>query len=89
MNPLFGFAVFVVIWWVVLFAVLPFGVKTADEAGEGMISGQAPSAPVRPDMKRKMLITTGISALLFFIFYLNYVNGWFTIADLPGPDRLW
>lgn len=56
-------AIYFVIWWVVLFAVLPFGVRTQDEADETVL-GTTGSAPVRPLMLRKALITTVISAVI-------------------------
>ena len=56
---------FAIIWWVVLFAVLPFGVKTADEAGIEPEPGQATSAPVKPRMALKLAATTVITAVLF------------------------
>ena len=71
-------------WWLTLFAVLPFGVKTAEEAGEEAAPGQADSAPVNPMLWRKLLWTTAISTALFALYYANYVHGWVTAADVPG-----
>lgn len=69
MNWFTGFVAFTVIWWVVFFAVLPFGVRTAEEAGLAVEEGHASSAPVAPRIGLKMLITTGLSAVLFACFY--------------------
>jgi predicted secreted protein len=52
--------VFVIVWWLVLFMVLPFGANPPDEPEPGM----APSAPARPRMGLKILVTTAIAALL-------------------------
>ncbi|WP_374592796.1 DUF1467 family protein [Sphingosinicella sp.] len=57
-------AIYLLIWTVTLFAVLPFGVRTSEEAGEDKVKGQADSAPVRPMLAKKMLWTTLISAVL-------------------------
>jgi predicted secreted protein len=59
-------ATYFTIWWVVLFAVLPFGVRSAAEAGaiDGP-SGADPGAPVAPRLAAKALWTTGIAAVLF------------------------
>jgi predicted secreted protein len=54
------------IWWVVIFAILPWGVKVP-EAPE---PGHASSAPERPHIGRKLLITTAISTVLWVIAYL-------------------
>jgi predicted secreted protein len=52
--------VFVIVWWLVLFMVLPFGASPPDEVEPGM----APSAPARPRMGLKIAITTVIAAAL-------------------------
>ena len=61
-----GIASFFTIWWVVIFVTLPLGVRSQAEAGGGP-EGSDPGAPVRPDLKRKMLLTTGISAVVWLI----------------------
>lgn len=62
-----GLPIFVVIWWLVLFVVLPFGVRAP--TAEEMEPGQEPGAPVKPMMWRKVLICTLITALIWIIFY--------------------
>jgi predicted secreted protein len=87
MNPVFGAAVYFVMWWIVLFAILPWGVRTAEEEGEALVPGQAPSAPVAPNLKKKALWTTAITTILFAIYWLVYTQGWLTYDDLPwGVD---
>lgn len=58
-----GFITFSVIWWVVLFGVLPIGVRVSDQIEPGF----ATSAPENPMIGRKILATTIISIPLFFI----------------------
>ncbi len=65
-----GIAIFVTIWWTVLFAVLPFGVVSHAEAGIDKGDGGDPGAPVDPKLKSKFLITTAIAAVLFAILWL-------------------
>ncbi len=57
-------AIYFVVWWVVLFAVLPFGVRSQHEEGGG-VEGTDPGAPVAHGMVRKLVWTTIISAVLF------------------------
>jgi predicted secreted protein len=52
--------IFVIVWWLVLFMVLPFGARPPDQVEPGM----APSAPVRPRMGLKIAITTAIALAL-------------------------
>ena len=63
-----GLAVYFVIWWTVLFAVLPFGVRSQAEAGE-VTEGTEPGAPVLPGLLRKAAITSVIAAIVFGIVW--------------------
>ena len=65
MNWFTGILVFVMIWWVVLFAVLPWGVRVPDEQE----TGHATSAPSRPQLGRKALITTAIAVAFWLVAY--------------------
>ena len=56
-------AVYFVVWWVVLFAVLPLGIRTQDEAGEVTL-GTTSSAPTRPLLIRKAIATTVVAAIV-------------------------
>jgi predicted secreted protein len=56
-------AIYLTVWWTVLFAVLPFGVKSHAEAGVDPQGGD-PGSPVNPNLKRKFITTTWISALV-------------------------
>jgi predicted secreted protein len=74
-------AIFFLIWWVVLFAVLPFGVKSQHEEGE-MAPGTDPGAPILPRLGRKLLWTTLVSAVIFAGCYVAYVNHVVTLDGL-------
>lgn len=63
-----GLAVYFVIWWTVLFAVLPFGVRSQAETGE-VAEGTEPGAPVLPGLLRKAAITSVIAAIVFGIVW--------------------
>lgn len=62
-------AIFLTIWWVVLFAVLPFGVRSQHEDGD-IAPGTDPAAPVAPRLMIKALITTAISVVVFGAFMI-------------------
>jgi predicted secreted protein len=64
------------------FILLPFGVKTADEAGIETIPGQAESAPHQFNVKRHFAKAAIVAAILFAIFYANWAFGWITANDL-------
>lgn len=67
-NLTFGLAIYGMIWFVTLFAVLPFGVVTQDEAGD-VEPGSPGSAPIQPQIGRKLLITTVIAGVIFAIVF--------------------
>jgi predicted secreted protein len=60
----FAIAIYVLIWWTVLFAILPLGVRTQAEDGE-VVPGTSESAPTHPRLLRVVLLTTVVSGLLF------------------------
>lgn len=75
-------AVFLLIWWLVIFAVMPFGIRTHREMGEKLIPGQAHSAPGNFHPFRIVFWTTALSTVLMVLYYLNYTNGWITSHTL-------
>ncbi|MDG5747502.1 DUF1467 family protein [Qipengyuania sp. XHP0207] len=70
------------------FVLLPFGVKTHDEAGIEKVRGQADSAPVEFRPGRLMLRATILAAVLTTAYVANYINGWIVAEDLIfwGPS---
>ena len=83
MNPVSAFAIYFIIWWVTLFAVLSVGLKTQDDVGE-VIPGTPASAPADRHLLRVFFINTIVSTVLFAIFYYLFaVRGW-TFDDLPN-----
>lgn len=69
-------AIYALFWALSLFVVLPFGVRTPEEVGTKAEAGHAESAPHQFRFGRIVLRTTIVSAILFGLFYLNYVFGW-------------
>jgi predicted secreted protein len=69
MTIAMGIAIFVTIWWTVLFAILPLQIRSQHEAGD-VTPGTDPGAPIAPRLAWKALVTTAISALLFGVVFL-------------------
>jgi predicted secreted protein len=76
-------AIYFVIWWIVLFAVLPWGVRSQHESGE-MTPGTDPGAPVLPNIKRKLVWTTIVATLVFTAWFVVYVSRLVTLDQLAG-----
>lgn len=62
-------AIYFIIWWTVLFATLPFGLRTQDDDNDVTL-GTVSSAPRGPHMLRAFARTTIISALVYAVFYV-------------------
>ncbi len=86
MNLVFALAIFFVCWWIILFAVLPFGVTTQQEAGD-VVPGTAESAPVAPKLMAKFVVTTIAAAVLFALIYWLLEGGVVTLDDIPFLPR--
>jgi predicted secreted protein len=87
MTLAFATAIYVVIWWIVLFAMLPFGVRTSEEAGEKASPGTAESAPHAPMLLPKIVATTIVSSLVFAGLYAIIVHHVITLDDIPFLPR--
>jgi predicted secreted protein len=72
MGWLSGILVYLVVWWLVIFMVLPWGVKPPDNPEPG----HATSAPDRPMLWRKIAITSVITAVVWGIIYVAIENSW-------------
>ncbi len=69
-------AILPLFWVMSFFIVLPFGVRTPEEAGAERVSGHAESAPHQFSLGRVALRATILALVLFGLFYANYVFGW-------------
>ena len=81
-----AFAIYFLIWWVTLFAILPFGVRAPTE--DEIVPGTDPGAPVASRMLTKLLWNTVISGIIFGLFYWVYVNRLITLEDMIRWLRL-
>jgi predicted secreted protein len=76
-------AIYFIIWWVVLFAVLPWGIRSQHE-GQDMVPGTDPGAPTRAKIGWKLAWTTLVAAAIYAVTYLVYAEHWVTIEGLMG-----
>jgi predicted secreted protein len=87
MTLAFALAIYFVIWWVVLFAMLPIGVRTSEEAGEKTAPGHAESAPQFPNLLPKMVATTVVATIIFAALYAIIVHHVITLDQIPFFPR--
>jgi predicted secreted protein len=76
-------AIYVVVWWTVLFAILPIGVRTQGEDGV-VVPGTPESAPSAPRLVRVVVVTTLVSAALFGAVWAAVRYGLLDLAALLG-----
>jgi predicted secreted protein len=76
-----GFAIYFVLWWIVLFLTLPFGVRSQHEDGEGA-PGTDPGAPIVSRMGGKLIWTTVLTTAIFAVAMLAYNAGYLNIERL-------
>ena len=74
MNWLTGIVVYILVWWVTLFAILPLWVTPADPEEPGFAAG----APRRPLMLRKVAVTTVVAAVIWLGIYVVVSEPWFS-----------
>jgi predicted secreted protein len=77
MNWMSAIVVYVVLWWLVMFCMLPIGVTPAGEEHLGHDAG----APANPRIVFKALLTTGIAAILFGVVYLIVISDWISFRS--------
>lgn len=75
-------AIYFLFFVLAAFILLPFGVKTDEEAGTAKVPGQADSAPHRFDLKRHLIKAAVVGAVLTALYIANYFYGWIEVSDL-------
>jgi predicted secreted protein len=74
-------AIYFIIWWVVLFAVLPWGVRSQVESGD-VVPGSDPGAPAVPNLVAKLVWTTVVATIVFALAAVAYVYRVVTLDQL-------
>lgn len=87
MSIAFALAIYFIVWWIVLFAMLPIGVRTSEEAGEKPSPGNAESAPHFPNLLPKMVATTVVASIIFAALYAIIVHHAITLDEIPFLPR--
>lgn len=77
-----GLAIYFIIWWLVLFVTLPFGIRSQHE-GDDMLLGTDQGAPIKARLGKKAIATTLISLVVFGGFYYARVVAGIGLDDFP------
>jgi predicted secreted protein len=87
MSWISGAAIFFIIWWTTLFAVLPFGVRNSSEAGRAVGDGHDAGAPVVHGLRWKLTVTTVLALVIFFGFRFPVCRRLSGCDEHPAPER--
>ncbi|HSV23718.1 MAG TPA: DUF1467 family protein [Xanthobacteraceae bacterium] len=74
-------AIYFIVWWLVFFTVLPWGVRSQDELGD-VVRGTDPGAPKAHGLKIKLVWTTVVATIVFGAFYWAFVTKAVAFDDL-------
>ena len=85
MSPIAFIGIYLVIWWTVLFAVLPLGTTSYAEAGIEVTDGGDPGAPVDPKLKRKFITASWVSGLIFAVIWAVFYFHVIRLLPLAAP----
>ena len=79
-GPITMFAIFITVWWTVLFAVLPLGMAQQDQ--EPPTDGSQWGAPANPNLKKKFITTTWVSVLVWIFIMVLIFTGWVSLPNV-------
>jgi predicted secreted protein len=78
----FWVSCYMVIWWTVLFTILPFGIRSHEEEGTEAHPGADWGAPANPNIKKKFITTTWVSALVLVVVFVVVEFGLIPLPNL-------
>tara|TARA_E500000331_G_scaffold44186_1_gene36863 strand:+ start:457 stop:711 length:255 start_codon:yes stop_codon:yes gene_type:complete len=73
--------VYVMIWWIVFFSILPIGIQSKKEKFRDTVEGVDPGAPNNPKIAKKFLITTIITSIIFIMIYYLVNNDFLNLRN--------
>ena len=73
--------VYICIWWIIFFSVLPIGIKSENIEFKDDFNGNDPGAPKNPKIAKKFLITTLITSIIFLVIYYLSINNYLNLRS--------
>jgi predicted secreted protein len=71
--------IYISIWWIVFFSILPIGIKSQNIKFKDRMQGNDPGAPKNPKIAKKFLITTLITSIIFAVIYYLSINNYLNL----------
>jgi predicted secreted protein len=85
MNWISGIAIYLVVWWLALFLVLPWGVRPVE--AQDIAKGHAAGAPQQPRLWTKMAVTSLVAAVLWVVIYIAITTDVIAVRAAIAPGR--
>ena len=73
--------IFVLIWWIVFFSILPVGIRSEKKIFKESLKGNDIGAPKNPNIAKKFILTTLITTILYLAIYYVVKNGYFNLRE--------
>ena len=73
--------IYVMIWWIVFFSILPVGIQSNKESFKERLEGSDPGAPKNPNIAKKFLVTTIITSIVFIVIYYLVNNDFLNLRN--------
>ena len=73
--------VYICLWWIIFFSVLPIGIKSENIEFKDDFKGNDPGAPKNPKIIKKFLITTLITSIIFLVIYYLSINNYLSLRS--------
>ncbi len=78
---------FAVIWFMALLIALPLGMQSQEESGD-VVPGTPASAPVNPDLRKKVYWVTGVAFIVWIPLVWFLSSGILTVQDIDFFNRM-
>ncbi|MDX2028739.1 MAG: DUF1467 family protein [Alphaproteobacteria bacterium] len=78
MNIFSGIVLYVLVWWMVIFCLLPLNIQSIEQPKDGSM----PGAPINPGLKRKIIITTIIACVIWLALFAIITSGVISFQEM-------
>ena len=84
MGLTFWVSCYLVVWWTVLFTILPLGIRSHEEEGSDRHPGADWGAPANPNIKKKFITTTWVTTLIWAALWVVLKFHLVTLPQMPS-----
>ena len=82
MSTTGSFIVYICLWWIVFFSILPVGIRSENLKFTEKLQGNDPGAPKNPEIMKKFILTTLVTTIIFSGIYYMVVNNYLNLREI-------